>query len=293
MRAMLRHPLLHFLVLGALAYTLTGMRDTSVEVIVLGPADVAALRATWQRETGRVPGGADLQASLRRHADEEMLVREALRRGLDRRDAVVRERLLRNVAFVFPEQDLASSRALSLARELGLAERDVVVRRRLVQLMEAALASDAHAIPGGQPTPVTGTPVERRAVHHLWFEGDEARARSTAALAALQSGDAGAAQASDPFLLGARFAPLEEAQLGQRMGARFARAAMQATPGDWIGPVESVYGWHLLRVERIEVAPARQVHPYRALAAREALALREGLARLRTRYPLHVALAAP
>lgn len=119
MRRLLRHPLLHFLALGALLHLGLQQLPAAPEPIVLDAAQVEAVRAAWHRETGRAPNAAELQASLRRHADEEMLVREALHRGLDQRDAVVRERLLRNIAFLFPERALApaqGARSLRCAR---------------------------------------------------------------------------------------------------------------------------------------------------------------------------------
>ena len=227
MRAIVRHPLPHFLALGGLLFALFAQRAPTPEPIVLDSSELAALRANWQRETGRIPDAAEWEASLRRHADQERLLREALRLGFDQRDPVVRERLLRNVAFVFPERELRPARALKLARQLGMAERDLVARRRLVQLAEAALVHTAQdsstSLPGRLST---GT--ERRAIHQLWFDGAQGEAKALAALAALRRAEN---VAGDSFLLGARFAPQDEVQLARRFGADFARAEMQAELG--------------------------------------------------------------
>lgn len=287
-RRVLRHPLSHYLVLGALLFAATLARPPAVEPIRLEAAEVDALRAAWIRETGRAPRADELAASLRRHADEEMLVREALRRGYDTRDVVVRERLLRNVAFLFPDRPLRPAQALQFARELGMPQRDLVTRRRLVQLVEARLSEQAVMLASDVRTRET---VERRAIEQRWFEGEHGRVRALAALDALRAGHA--ADSGDAFLLGARFAPLSAVQLAQRFGPAFADAAMQASAGEWIGPVRSPYGLHLLRVEHVEFTSPTPPHPYRVLAQREAQALRAGLERLRTRYPLHVAQVDP
>src|SRR5581483_11723945 len=56
--------------------------------------DVARLRETWAAEHGAPPSGAAEAALVRDAIDEEVLYREALARGFDRRDATVRERLV-------------------------------------------------------------------------------------------------------------------------------------------------------------------------------------------------------
>ncbi|MGH8517077.1 MAG: peptidyl-prolyl cis-trans isomerase, partial [Panacagrimonas sp.] len=94
---LLRAPLLHFLVLGGLIHAVLALRP---ETIVLADRDLAEIDAQWLRETGRAPSPAERAASRQRAADEEMLVREALRLGLETRDPVVRARLLRNIALI-------------------------------------------------------------------------------------------------------------------------------------------------------------------------------------------------
>lgn len=165
-----------------------------------------------------------------------------------------------------------------------MAQRDVIARRRLVQLGEARLASGADAV----SVPVRAAPeVERRALEQRWFSGPDAEGRAGRALVALRAGQA--AEAGDAFLLGTRFAPLTQAELERRFGGRFAQAAMQAEVGAWQGPLRSNYGLHLIRVERVERRAAPLVHPYRLHAEREAQALRAGLGALRARYPLQLA----
>src|SRR2546425_1436471 len=106
MARVLRAPLLHFLVLGAL---LLGLRawwePASVPRtrIAIGAADLARLREAWTEEHGAPPSGAAEEALVRDAIDEEVLYREALTRGFDRRDAAVRERLVRLGGFISEE----------------------------------------------------------------------------------------------------------------------------------------------------------------------------------------------
>jgi hypothetical protein len=92
----LREPLLHVVVLGALLFALhrvVAPPQASDEIVV--PADaLQALRDGFRASTGRMPSATDEQAMIDQLADDEVLVREALAMGLDSGDTVVRRRLI-------------------------------------------------------------------------------------------------------------------------------------------------------------------------------------------------------
>src|SRR5207247_9533011 len=81
------------------------------------------------------------------------------------------------------------------------------------------------------------------AVRGARLEADTARI-----LAALRSGRP-AEGAGDPFLLGSTFTRRSQAEIRRLVGDRVADWTAQATLGDWLGPVRSTYGVHLLRVD--------------------------------------------
>lgn len=294
-RRALRSPLLHFLLIGGLLFALLqGRGPRGSEPIEISAAAVQHLRADWMRETGRSPNAQELRASLRRHADREMLLREALRLGLDRRDPVVRERLLLNIGFLWPDARLRTEQALGEARRLGMVERDLVVQRRLVQLMEARLAELEAVTVSRSDLPAKSRLQERRTFTQAWFsQSADSEAKLAAALARLQGGaDADAAAEGEPFLLGRDFAVMSEIDIARRFGPGFAAALMQLPVGQWSGPLRSPYGLHLVRVGRVEPASesgfSARGRAYQALAKRETQQLADALKPLRARYPLVV-----
>src|SRR5919204_1625297 len=106
MARVLRAPLLHFLALGAVLLGLRAwLAPASVPRarIAIGAADVARLRESWAEEHGTPPSRTAEATLVRDAIDEEILYREALARGFDRRDAAVRERLVRLASFVGEE----------------------------------------------------------------------------------------------------------------------------------------------------------------------------------------------
>jgi hypothetical protein len=296
---MLRLPLLHFLVLGGALFGAQQLLPVREE-IRFSAAQVEQLERDWQRSTGAAPTEAQLAASLRHAADEEILLREALRLGLDERDTVARRRLLQNLAFAFPDAAGDDAARLRQARRLGMNARDPVVRGRLIQLMQQRAENGAppdaaevdayiaaHADRYAAPS--------RIAFRQMFFSADRrgghARADAQAALAALRRG---ATPAADPFLLGLEFPPTAHADVARLLGEEAAHLLEQAPAGDWIGPVASVYGAHLLQVTRVEAAQppdlsaVRTPATYAALHAREGRALAQRLDLLRARYRLEL-----
>lgn len=293
MKRLLRAPLLHFLVLGALLHGLWALvPDPPAVRVEAGAEDVARLRRDWRAETGRWPQAGELRASVERFLDEQALLAEALDEGLDARDPVARERLLQNLRFVLPDYAGDDAAALADAQALGMPASDLVVRRRLVQLMEHRLAEELppdevalRAYVAAHPERY-GAPARLR-LRQVFFSADRpgAEARATAAMArlAVEPGlDADAL--GDPSLLTEPSAPQDEAQLARRYGAAFAAALREPPVGRWLGPLRSAYGWHLVRID--ERLPA-QAPDFAAVRERAAWAWRAE--RQQQRLPAQIA----
>lgn len=298
----LRHPILHFFLIGALLFAgkqwLPSGPDDELQIISVSAADLQRLRGEWTREIARVPSDSELQASVQRHIDEELLLHEALQLGLEASDPVARERLVMNMRFAFPESGKNDGQLLSEARALGMHTRDLVVRRRLVQIMEMRLASQANVSERELREYVAAHPERytqpaRYAFRHLFFSADrpqgQALRMAQARLAELRAQDADAA-AGDPFLLGSVFAPQTESEIARHFGAEFAQALIAMQPGHWSGLLRSPYGVHLVMLEHIEPAASQDFErvseraAYAYLAEREKQMLRDELARLRLNY---------
>jgi hypothetical protein len=290
----LRQPALHLLLLGGLLFAADRVRTPPPPPwpVVVDLATQARLRADWQRDTGRQPQPAEWNALLRAHADEEILVREALARDYARRDPVVRQRLIDNLRFLQPEDPRRDEALLREALALGMAERDWVARRRLVWRLQTALAAETLAgsrLPFALPDldPPAAPPLLR--FEQRYFR--EAPA-AQAALAALQADRPAGEITGEPFLLGSAPPPLTAEALADRWGAAFAAAVADAPVGIWTGPVASAWGWHVLRV--IAQLPAaadprgdRPSHE-RRLQQVQAQAVEHRLAAWRPAHPLQV-----
>ena len=233
MKRLLREPLVHFLLLGAVlfgAYAYAerahGTIQQSTTQIRLTVDDISQLVSVFRAQWRRDPTPEELRALVEDRVREEVLYREAVALGLDKDDTIVRRRMAQKLQFIIED-----------------APREP--RRQELETWYAA-NSDRFARP------------PRVSFRHLYFSPDRrgTRARSDA-LAALtklagQPEDAPlAATLGDAFMFLDYYRDRESEFLGKEFGPNFALAVGKLPPGSWQGPVESGFGWHLVFVDTL------------------------------------------
>jgi hypothetical protein len=237
MKKLLREPLLHFLVLGAVLFAFNAWRQKTrpmqapARQIEVTAAVIGRLRSGYERQFSRAPNEAELREVVTAHIREEVLCREALALGLDRDDTIVRRRLAQKMEFL--TDDIAGA----------VGAEDAAVR----EFFEKNVAR--YTKPG------------RVTFRHVFFStakrGPATEVAVGEALAALRKG-ANDDAFGDPFLHGYAFAEREQDDVIAAFGAEFAKQLAAQPLGVWRGPVESSYGVHLVRVEtRMEPRAAK------------------------------------
>jgi hypothetical protein len=228
-----REPLAHFVLAGALlftAYGFAGSERPAGSKIVVGPADIESLVGEWRQQWGRAPTRDELDKLVQSHVREQVLYREALELGLDRNDTIVRRRMLQKMEFL--------GAAVAADDEPPLAE--------LERFFLAG--ADRYRVPA------------KASFTHVYFSRDRRGPRAAddarSALPALRSpanDDGETVPLGDPFLLGTDHGAQTRQSLEALFGASFARAVFESEVNIWQGPIESAYGFHLVRVkERTE-----------------------------------------
>jgi hypothetical protein len=276
MRRLLKEPLLHFLVAGALLFAVhawmnppaSGARDDAARVVAIGEGEVKWLVETWTRQWRRAPTQEELRGLVHGLLKEEILAREAREMGLDQGDTVVRRRLAQKLEFVL--QDTAQPPDPD----------DAQLRR----FHEAELAQFRR-------------PARVSFMHYLFSREQRADAAgdATAALARLNRTPHGELrELGDRSLVEGSFDDVDERSIAALLGPSFARAVLALEPGRWHGPLDSGQGVHLVKVTQI-VAPqvmsfeesrGQVLDLWRERARREAEAQR--LAEVMDRYEIVV-----
>lgn len=217
----LREPLLHFMLLGALLYGAAQFYapDRTDTQIVVDAARVARLATLYELQTGSAPDAEQREKLVQSFLREEVLYREARKHRLDEGDELVRRRLVQKMEFL---------RTAVAVSEPGDAE------------LRALLATgpDRFAAPA------------KASFEHRYFNPDRLGSSGArdAARAALQTID-GTSSAGDRPPLPVYFVAKTREELALAFGQRpIVDAVFSATPNVWTGPVESGFGWHLIRV---------------------------------------------
>ena len=266
MSRLLRRPGVHFLVLGLALFLLQAklFPEPLPSVGPLAPAQVENLRRQWFSATGRMPSEAQLASMVSAELDREIMYREGLELRLYQFDPVVRQRLIRNMRFLGLDRDRTDDELFDEALRMELHLGDEVVKRRLIQVVEQMLLA------GRPPVPPTADDIAdafservdelalppRYTLVQVFLTRERADEAATLLESFRQSGidPELALQSSSPFLPGYRFDRLSPDQLARQFGSAFVLNLQRAEPaaGQWVGPVASTYGTHLVWIEAVE-----------------------------------------
>jgi|GEM_PF-912058 len=251
-----RAKIFHFMVLGILLYGVDGYysRYQQRELVCPSKFEIDSMAAKWAQQN-RQPMTDKLRQALRQSAmDEQMLFREALIKGLHKRDDVIVQRLLRDAEFLGVEGDRGDQIETVLA--MGLLDSDEVIRRRLIQLLEHRVIADIQGqVPNDQDlrrlyddNPAISDEPPRYSFQQRFYAGDTAAAKMRAEQALRNLNGEESPASADVFLSGELFNQLTAREINGIFGAGFwsdTNSAMSL--GQWFGPVKSVYGWHLIK----------------------------------------------
>jgi hypothetical protein len=243
----------------ALVLFVVQWRRTREEPIVATPEVISDLEEERRELLGRSLTEAERARLLEDWIDQEVLVREAYRLGLDRGDGVIRHRLLEKMRALLAERPREPSRDELLAFHREHEER--------------------YHLPA------------RVSLEHVFLGQSDAAARARLEGLKIELG-AGAdfRRMGERFWLGPTFEGVTATELGRVLGEPFAKAVFTLAPGVWSGPLPSIRGLHLVRVVAHREGEAAPFEVVEGLvredwhAEREREALQRQLVELRKRY---------
>ncbi len=223
----------HMLAFGALlallmtlVHGVPGTRDQRARV-VFTEADVAQVRARHLRTWSRPPTDEELRRAFEQYVREEILYREALARGLDREDPMVRLTMIRKITMMGTAQVEAADPSEAEIRAYFSLRQERYRESAVVDLMQIYLSTDKR--------------------------GEGAREDAEMLLAELRQQDPLPEMLSDlgdPLMLANLNSDMSEEDLDRTFGAGFGGTVAALALDRWEGPVESGYGLHLVKITR-------------------------------------------
>jgi len=227
----LREPLLHFLLIGAVLFVVFGLvndrtSNNADTQVVVSAGRIEQLENIFAKTWQRSPTQQELKGLVDDFVLEEIYYRQAVAMGIDRDDTVIRRRLRQK--FEFLTDDMAAAAVPTdddLANYLA-ANADVFVTDTTYTFEQVYINPDRLGVD---------------------LDGYIA-----AQLSALR---AGKVVGGDSALLPTFFDATPDRVVDSNFGSGFSDSLDLLTTGEWQGPVESGLGLHLVRIEaRVEGA---------------------------------------
>ena len=269
-----RSPLVHFWLIGLLIFVVERgffTPEPVLEVAYPTADQIAGLASQWQQARGREASAADLAKMIQQEVDQAILLNEALRLGFHYQVSIVQQRLIRDMRFMQSDSSAGDVELLDQAYAMKLHINDLVVRRRLIQMMENYLrASGNNQILSDQALKEIYqqqiealTQPERLSFSHVFVSQDRHKGKSLKRAEQLvkrfkddELSPAVGVSKGDPFISGYQFRKVTRAQIERELGAAFGEQVFSCAEQQWCGPILSVYGWHLVWLaERLPAAP--------------------------------------
>lgn len=217
----LREPLLHFMILGGLLFTvdhfIAGKTDDPLNIVITEENDDEA-EGLFAGANGRKPNDEEKAALRRIWLDNEVLYREGLALQLDKGDTAIRERVI--------------------FKSLSVIEANVKLPPHDDKLLRDWFEN--HRIKYDEP--------ERYDFQEAVLSGDSSEVTVRAFVATLNSGKQEETNAGLRVFKGRPYITLE-----QSYGSEFAKGLQKSVPGEWQAqPTRD--GWRAIRLESITPA---------------------------------------
>lgn len=187
--------------------------------IVVSDADINRIEQQWLLEQGRLPTPTELDGLIASFAQEEMLVREALAMGLDYNDTIIRRRLVQKYQFIMEDEALNEPASEADLQEFFEANKDMYMSGPKISFKHIFFNSSNE-----EATPSYIENLISRVDEENWYT------------------------LGDPFPLTREFHLNTHAQIANVLGSQFLTAVLKVQEDEWVGPIDSSYGSHLVCV---------------------------------------------
>ncbi len=227
-KKIVREPLVHFLLLGAVIFAVFGWRsgqfDSGSKTIVVTQGRIASLANTFSTTFMREPSPQELDGLVRDYVREEAAVREATALGLDRDDQIVRRRLRQKLDFVAQGFTAPPEPSDSQLQAYLTSHPEQFATERRFTFRQVYLDPSRH-----------GAETARDA------ERVRAELRKEGAKADLR-------RIGDASVVGNDFSNVSSQDVKFSFGDAFATELAGVAPGQWEGPLRSTFGAHIVFV---------------------------------------------
>jgi peptidyl-prolyl cis-trans isomerase C len=236
--AALRDPLTHFVIGGGLLFAAwyafvpeatAPVADDAMRVEIT-EADMRRIATVLMAQGRGLPDAAQMRDLAEQEAIQRILVQEAMSLGLDRDDEVINRRLAQKMDFLLADLASLDEPTEAELRAWYAGNLDRFALPPLVSFRHLYFAQDARGLEGARRDAEALLPT----------------------LAGTGPDDPLLAGIADRFMFRDYYGGRSPVDIAKEFGPGFAEALFALRPGEWLGPIRSGYGWHLVWIDTLE-----------------------------------------
>jgi hypothetical protein len=221
--SLLKEPSVYFLLMGIAIFVVYDQfrAEDYAELdhtIEIDGATQDWLYSNFKKQLRRSPTRAEMNILIEKHVESEIKYRHALDMGLDDRDSIIRRRMMQKFDFLF-----------------GNAAADSLPDDDVLNVWYAENPDDFKLPPA-------------LSFSHLYFSPDKRSAPFEDAATALKALRAGLEPDADRFPFDVEFVEATPREVRNVLGPEFSASVFEAEVGSWTGPIQSGLGVHLVRI---------------------------------------------
>ncbi|MDH3322563.1 MAG: peptidyl-prolyl cis-trans isomerase [Flavobacteriaceae bacterium] len=225
MKKILKEPFFHFILIGIVLFLLYGMvseKSNSKNSIIINDFDVNSLIASWEQQWKRLPTEKELQNLINLKVKQEIFYQEALKMNLDHNDEIIKRRLAQKMQFL--SNDIASLKDPS----------------------DEELQAYYKANASKYLTPATYS------LYQITFSADHRNDNFKDATEILKAFENASFEEmkdkGDALPFSYNFIDVTSDELSLQLGSKFSEALKDQKINQWVGPVPSGFGYHLVYI---------------------------------------------
>lgn len=201
-----------------IAYThATGYIDSKNKQIHVSKARIELLKESFRKTWNRDPTGKELKASVENFVMDEIFFKEAVEMGLDKTDPAVKRRLRQIMELML--DDFATIYPTEVQLRKYLSDHPEKFRRD-----------------------------SRISFQHVYFPMEDKEKAVSFLIRLQKSLSIDERSAANLLMIPNEFDDESEREIERLFGKYFTGNVFELETGNWHGPVESAYGWHLVNV---------------------------------------------
>ncbi len=243
---LVREPLVHFVLLGALifiGYSLVATHSPSPQNIVITEGEINSILTGFVSMRQRQPTQEEMEGLIRERVRQEVYRREAVALGLDKDDIIIERRLQQKMEFIVQDNIEETNPADSVLQAFLTTHADQFKTEPQFTFNQVFLDPEKR-----------GNSIKKDAIQIL---------------EQLNRDGVNFQKAGDPTLLPAKILNARTTEISNQFGNEFANQLAHLTKGAWQGPVQSTYGLHLVQITEYFESHVPALDEVREVVSRE------------------------